>query len=331
MRIVLAELRMIIGQDYECFQKAPHDIDHDPALWALFITHICDKLAKRVTGPAIDRRVRCDNFECEWTRTGDREAPGHWHSAAQGLDRLSHRLAKITDVRDTVKLLTKVEHCYEWSVAFRDAFALLSPDRRRQLGELFYKTIAAHIQAGDPTSSHVVIMASGTLTYVANDISGLKDIAIWNDWLERVFDDLPSGMVLVAEPLSYIASAHGKHGAYLKNIGQMISVNPTYRRVDFNERLFYCTDPGVFVCSEARIINVARNISDHLHNRSQFPHLLSHDVGRVIEVYRKLIQIPHCLDLAQYLKDATLKSLAEIELDQAARGRVEDLIEGRRH
>jgi hypothetical protein len=331
MRIVLAELQVICLQDYNTNGNMTA-IDNDRSLWSRFIYCICDKVNKSTYGPLTTRTIEGgDHNITTESDIAETEAVCHVGDALtvnERQERLSEKLSKLNNCGDAANLLSNVPHCYEWSVAFREAFSILTPDKRCELGSLLYKTVGIHWQTPDPKSMHVALMAAGTLTYVAGDIEGLKEIKIWSDWLETIIYDLKPEMVLVAEPLSYIASMHGRHGSYLKNIDRMTSDDPLYRQSDFEERLRYCGGRQKSAAAfDTKIANVAKNISDHLHNSRGGLQLLSHDVGRVIEVYPKLIENYDYLDRAQFMKDATLKALAYIDINQSARGRVEDLME----
>jgi hypothetical protein len=240
--------------------------------------------------------------------------------------RLSEQLSGICKTDDVVKLLITKPHRYEWSIAFRDSFSVLSGDKKLELAALFYKAVAGYWDKSDDRSAHVSTMAAGTLTYIATHVEGLKDIFVWHDWLESAINDLAPEKVLVAEPLVYIACIHGKDAAFNMGIGRTIH-DGMYRKIDFRERLHYC---GGASADSSAIIGVARNIADHLHDRRGFPGILGHDVGRVIEVYPTLARNAEHADLAQFIKEGTLKALSDTNTDRAVIGLAEDLMEGRK-
>jgi hypothetical protein len=311
MRLVLNELTISVSQalDYS---------DDIRSSWMLCLNYLHDEIAGRPNAgsPVIPKHDEID--------TGARQVACEKSPLEE---RLSEKLSKINSTRDVASLLVHIDHCYEWSVEFRDAFSLLDRDKRQELAYWFYKTVGSLWQTPDDTLQHVAIMAAGTLTYAASAIEGLKEVGIWNDWLETIIDDLRPEMVLIAEPFSFIASIHGRHGSFVRNIHRMIDIDPSYRRADFAERLHYCNAGQGVATLETKIVSVAKNISRHLHDGRQFPQILCHDVGRVIEVYPRLIEHRQYLDLAEFIKEATIKALANIDIKPSLRARVEDLIE----
>ena len=327
-RIVLQEISVISFEDFEYFNCTADDIDNDRALWPNFIDRIWNRIAASLPAEGLPQEAYSVGPDGTTARIGNTSQ--RYKSFDCGPERLSHRLLKVIKLPDVEALLLNAGHCYEWSIAFRDACAVLTKEKKYEIAQLFYRTIAAHWQEADLRSRHIAIMAAGTLTYVGEYISGLKEIEIWNNRIEAIFDNLPPEMVLVAEPLSYISSMHGRHGAYRKNFSGMTSEDPAYRRADFAERLLYCSGGQHMLPIGTKIVNVSKNVADHLHNRRQFLHLLSHDVGRVIEAYRSLRNDPQHADIAQFIKEATLKSLADFDISLSERGRIEDMMERRR-
>jgi hypothetical protein len=60
----------------------------------------------------------------------------------------------------------------------------------------------------------------------------------------------------------------------------------------------------------------------------RFSQILSHDVGRVIEIRSVVLETPAHADLAQFLNDETKKALADANINRALLGRAQDLMNG---
>ena len=236
-------------------------------------------------------------------------------------------LNRINDTHAVIDLLRRHDHTIAWSQQFKEAFDLLPEDQERLLF-LFYKTVRECTSVRGRV--RIVSLAAGTLTYVWDAFEGHSEIPKMSADLEAAIDHLKPQMVLMAEPLSYIATLHGRHGAFKRNIERLIT-DPHWRRTDFKERLHYCAVVAGKPAPNAlaRRVAVGRNIAQHLQSQRHLSEILCHDVGRVIEVYPVLARYRRHRHLAEQIKETTLQRLATADISRALRARAEDLIEGR--
>ncbi|MDB5605303.1 MAG: hypothetical protein JWP25_2203 [Bradyrhizobium sp.] len=240
---------------------------------------------------------------------------------------LCERLSEIKDTHGVVDLLKQKDHTFTWSQEFKEAFNLV-PDHRERLVHLFCHAIeeCTYLRG----RQHVLMLAAGTLTDAWGELEGLAELRKLTARLEKQMDGFEPRFVFIAEPLSYIRALHGEAGAFVANIERMIR-DRKWRRTDFRERLhYYGTIPENPVTDvRARKVLVARNIARHLETTITGSDILCQDVGRFIELYRELSKLRPHRRLMDFIKEGTLKRLANVGISSALRGEAEDLMEGR--
>ncbi len=227
-----------------------------------------------------------------------------------------------------IEFLKGRDHTIAWSTRFKEAFDLVPGDQDRLI-HLFHEAVEQCM--GVRGRARTLALASGTLTYVWDAFTGRPEIEQLSNRLEDRVAELEPHMVLMVEPLSYIATLHGHHGPYIRNIERMIT-DPHWRRVDFKERLHYCAviEGKPLPTALARRVAVARNIARHLRTHRDLSEILCQDVGRVIEVYPALAKFKRHRPLAEEIKEGILARVANADISRTLRARAEDLIEGRR-
>jgi hypothetical protein len=298
------------------------------------------------------RPFYCEQLPALW-RAIDRQAPGllqgispdaFQHSlehvrkrfiAARLLSRadlaphpaLPEQLRGVKTSQDVIALLQARSHNIGWSREFRQAFDAVTEDRERLI-HLFCRTVAEC--TGVRGRSHVLKLAAGTLTYVwdaFDEQQGLKQLC---NNLEEDIGIFKPGMVLMAEPLAYIAALNRHDGSFVRNIERMIN-DAEWRRADFDARLHYCAvvpgrpSPNAL----ARRVAVGRNIAAHLQRRDYLSEILCQDIGRAIEVYPVLAGIGRYRPMAEEIKEGILTRLANAEIPKSLRAKARALMQDR--
>ncbi len=240
---------------------------------------------------------------------------------------LPEQLKGLTTPGAVAELLKGLDHTIGWSREFKEAFDLV-PDDQDRLIHLFCQAVEEC--TGVRGRAHVLKLASGTLTYVWNAFEGRPELQKFANQLEAKIDALTPDIVLMAEPLSYIAALNGQPGSFARNIDRMIA-DPHWRRVDFNERLHYCAVvPGrPLPTALARRVAVGRNIAAHLQRREYLSEILCQDVGRAIEVCPVLARYKRYRELAALIGEGTLARLANAGISRTLRAQAWDLMQGR--
>jgi hypothetical protein len=237
---------------------------------------------------------------------------------------LCETLRGLRTIGDVVHLLRGRGHNAAWSQEFKRAFDAIPECQDRLIG-LFFRAVEERMNVRGHL--HVLTMAAGTMTYVWEATEGRPELLKLASRLEAAIGELKPKMVFVAEPLSYIATLHGRHGAFRKNIERMIT-DPGWRRADFKERLHYCAVvPGKPAPNAlARRVAVGRNIAEHLATRRHLAQILCHDIGRVIEVYPDLVKYRRHRLLAETIKAGTLDALRDVDISRRLRTRAGELL-----
>jgi hypothetical protein len=254
---------------------------------------------------------------------------GVLHSVIPDTRPLSETLVRLSNTEGTFQLLNQFDrtrHCVDqFEFAFR---RLLLEDKGREIAELFYDAVLKWW--GSHQYGHASKMSAAVLCRIWPLLTGSPTIRRVSSRVEKLIDGEKAELVLLAEPLSYIGAFLGRHGPFKKNIERMI-VDPRWRSLDHRARLRYWgghRNTGDSANLE-RYSGEGRIIAAHLAQRREYPQILCHDVGRVISIYRHLIDYNEYADLATYIKEETLKALANADITRRLRDQAEDRIEGR--
>ena len=191
---------------------------------------------------------------------------------------MSERLEALETKDQTISFLRSRQHTIYFSNEFRRSIGQISRDKQQKVVNLIFRVVADELNS--VKLKHITRLAAGSLTRVSSLIDRNQVFLALCNLLETRLNDMEDcTLVLLAELLSYIATIRGSHGAFVKHIEQTIN-DRKWRGFEYDERLRYC----------GSYMNIANNISAHLKDRRSLEQILCHDVGRLIEIYPKLIR-----------------------------------------
>jgi len=186
-----------------------------------------------------------------------------------------------------------------------------------RVAKLMCQLVKTRWESNRRLRSSRVAGAGATLARIWPKLDGLPENRRLSAWLEPKIGALPSKFVPVVDAAGYISSLHGWHGSFKKNIERVIA-DAHWRRADSYEQLRY----------HHGYRNLAEHIGGHLVTRRAHPQVLCNDVGRVISIYPMLVRDGEH-ELASFLKEHTIKSLADADIRPTLRDKIEDLMEKR--